>query len=122
MADSRPSRIFGITSELSGVAGYIINSYSENESVETARAQDEKGKTLDIAGYTQSKEITMEALCTASSDSVHAGTAIDLGDRQGLITSVNKQESNTDFQRATITAQAADIDTVIHPLSEIQGS
>jgi len=49
MADSRPSRIFGITSELSGVAGYIINSYSENETVETARAQDERGKVLDIA-------------------------------------------------------------------------
>lgn len=49
MADSRPARIFGITSSLSGVEGYIINSYSENETVETARAQDEKGKVLDIA-------------------------------------------------------------------------
>lgn len=64
----------------------------------------------------------MEALCTVSSDSTHAGTEIDLGDRQGLITAVNKTESNTDFQRAQITAQAADVDTVIHPLSEIQGS
>lgn len=121
MAD-RPARIFGITSSLSGVEGYIINSYSENETVESARAQDEKGKVLDIAGYTQGREITMEALCTASSEAVHAGSAIDLGDRQGLITSVNKTESNTDFQRAQITAQAADVDTVIHPLSEIQGS
>jgi len=64
----------------------------------------------------------MEALCTSDSASVHAGSAIDLGDREGLITSVNKTESNVDFQKATITAQAADVDTVIHPLSEIQGS
>ena len=116
MADSRPSRIFGITSELSGVAGYIINSYSENETTEIAEARDEQGALLDLASYAQGREITMEALCTSDSAAVHAGSQIDLGDRQGLIASVNKTESNTDFQRATIVARAGDINTVIHPL------
>lgn len=42
MADTRPSRIFGVVTSLSGFTGLIANSYSENSSVETAEARDEK--------------------------------------------------------------------------------
>lgn len=119
MADTRPARLFGITTTLSGLGdGIIANSLTFNDTVETARAQDEKGKVLDIAAFTASKEVTIDGLFTATG--VNAGDQITLGDRDYLIASVNKTESNTDFQRASVTAQGADVDTVIHPLSAVQ--
>jgi hypothetical protein len=52
---SRPSRIFGITTDLSGNldSGIIANSFNTTKSVETAEARDEKGKLLDIARILQ---------------------------------------------------------------------
>lgn len=48
---SRASRYFGIIEDLSGNVGegLIANSYTENNTVSTAEARDEKGKLLDIA-------------------------------------------------------------------------
>lgn len=119
MADTRPARLFGITTTLSGLGdGIIANSLTFNDTVETARAQDEKGMTLDIAAFTMAKEVTIDGLFTSAGAEV--GTKITLGDRDYLISTINKTESNTDFQRASITAQGADVDTVIHPLSAVQ--
>lgn len=122
MADSRPSRIFGVTSELSGFTGFIANSFSSNETAETAEARDEKGKLLDLAPYSKSKEITMEALITTESNAAAVGSKVSIGGIDALVAGINKQESNTDFQRATLTLRQGDDDTVIHTLSEIQGS
>ena len=43
---SRPSRIFGITTDLSGNldSGIIANSFNTTKSVEVAEARDEKGR------------------------------------------------------------------------------
>ena len=121
MADSRPSRIFGVTSELSGFTGFIANSFSSNETAETAEARDEKGKLLDLAPYSKSKEITLEALITTESNAAAVGSKVSIGGVDALVAGINKQESNTDFQRATLTLRQGDDDTVIHTLSEIQG-
>ena len=51
MANTRPKRYFGITSDLSGNigAGLIANNVQWNNGIETAEARDERGALLDIA-------------------------------------------------------------------------
>lgn len=46
MADSRPARIFGVTSTLSGMAGFIANSFSTNETTDVAEARSEKRSAI----------------------------------------------------------------------------
>lgn len=77
---------------------------------------------LDLAPYSKSKEITMEALVTTEASAADVGSKVQFGGIDALVASINTQEQNTDFQRATITLRQGDSDTVIHTLSEIQGS
>lgn len=121
MADSRPSRIFSITSSLSGFTGFIANSFATNESAEVAEARDEHGKLIDLACYDTGKELTMEALVTVESNGVAVGDKVTVNEIDALVTGINKTESNTDFQRATITLRQGNADTVIHTYDDIQG-
>lgn len=122
MADTRPSRIFGVTTDLSGTIGQgiIANSISTNNTVEIAEARDEKGMLLDLAAYSQNKEVSIEGLFVGSGPSV--GETATIGSQDYLISNVTKNESNRAFQECSVTARGGDTDTVLHPLSEIQGS
>ena len=121
MPDSRPSRIFGITSSLSGFTGFIANSFATNESAEVAEARDEKGKLIDLACYDTGKELTMEALVTVESNGVAVGDKVTVNEIDALVTGINKTEVNTDFQLASITLRQGNADTVIHTYDDIQG-
>ena len=118
---SRPSRIFGITTDLSGNldSGIIANSFNTTKSVETAEARDEKGKLLDIAAYSRNEEISVNGLYVSSGCT--EGGKVTIGGKDYLITSVSKNESNTDFQRSDVSLRGGDNDTVIHTLTDIQG-
>lgn len=119
MADSRPARIFGVTTTLSGIAdGIIANSFSKNETVDTAEARDEHGVLLDLAPYSKNTELTIDGLFVGQG--VEVGSAVEIGGLSGLVSNVTKNESNTEFQTASITVRQGDADTVIHTLTEIQ--
>ncbi len=119
MADTRPARIFGVTSNLSGLGdGIIANSITFNNTVDTAEARDEKGMLLDLAPYSQSEELTIDGLFTSTG--VEVGSKITIGDKDYLVSNSTKTESNTAFQTAQVTARGGDADTVIHELSGIQ--
>ena len=122
MANNRPSRFFGVTTDLSGSigTGIIANSISTNDNVEVAEARDEKGKLLDIAAYSQGREMSIDGLFVGSG--VTVGNAITIGDRDYLISNVTKNEANTDFQTSSVTVRGGDLDTTIHALSSIQGA
>lgn len=62
MANTRPTRYFGITTDLSGNlgTGLIANSIQYSHTVDVAEARDEKGKLLDLAPYSQNEEITVD--------------------------------------------------------------
>jgi hypothetical protein len=54
-------------------------------------------------------------------DGVEVGSVVQIGGVDYLIATSNKTESNTEFQRASVTARCGDADTVVHSLSSIQG-
>ena len=114
---SRPQRYFGIVEDLSGNLGQglIANSYSENNSVSVAESRDEKGKLLDLAAYSENHEITVDGLYVG--EGVKAGDKLTIGGKDYLISTSNKNESNTDFVRGSVTMRCGDEDTVIWPLS-----
>lgn len=118
---SRPTRYFGITTDLSGSlgAGLIANSIQFSNTVDVAEARDEKGKLLDLAPYSKSSEISVDGLFVGTG--VEVGSKITIGGKDYLISTSNKSESNTEFNTASVTARCGDTDTVIHALSSIQG-
>ena len=118
---SRPARIFGVTSTLSGLNdGIIANSMSFNNNVDVAEARDEKGKLLDLAPYSKTEEVSIDGLFTAAGAEV--GTVVQLNGKDYLISNVTKTENNTEFQTASVTCRGGDDDTVVWPLSSIQQS
>ena len=52
---------------------------------------------------------------------IEPGTVVTIGDKQYLVTSSSKNESNTAFQEGSISCRTAD-KAVLHPISEIQGA
>lgn len=118
MSEYQPTgttRHFGITSSTSGLqAGVIANSLTHNETVEVAEARNEKGQIIDLAPYSKGEEMTIDGLFI--SDAVAPGVKITVGDKDYLVTSNNKTESNTDFQRASLNCRTAD-EAVIWELS-----
>ena len=119
---SRPNRIFGITTDLSGNigTGLIANSLSWSESVDTAEARDEKGTLLDIAGYSKKGSVSIDGLYVGTG--VEVGSVVTIGGKDMLVSQSDHKEDNTAFQQGTIQCQYGDENTVIHSLSSIQGA
>lgn len=110
------ARQFGIVTDMSDTlsAGILINSISFDESTQTAEALDTQGAVVDIAAYSRSTTISIDGLLdtTEGVELVKAGNKITIGDKDYLIESVSKQESNTDFCRVSLTARTSDNATI----------
>lgn len=119
MADSRPQRFFGVTTDLSGTIGdgIIANSVTHNNSVEVAEARDELGKLINLAPYDENKEISIDGLFVG--DGVSVGSVVTINGLDYLVSTSNKTEANTAFQTASVTARAGNEDTVVSPLSAV---
>lgn len=117
---SRPSRYFGVTTDLSGNIGdgIIANNLNWTNNTEIAEARDEKGKLLDLATYSQNKEVQIDGLFVGTG--VDVGTVVQIGGKDFLVSTSNHTESNTAFQTASVTARCGDDDTVLWPLSAVQ--
>lgn len=113
---SIPPRIFGVTSDVAGLAeGIIANSLTFNDTVETAEARNEKGEIIDIAAYSFGTTVDIQGVYTG--EGVKAGQTITIGDDDYLVTTVSKTESNTAFQESSVSARRADKAT-LHPIVE----
>ena len=113
---SIPPRIFGVTSNVSGLAeGIIANSLTFNDTVETAEARNEKGEIIDIAAYSFGTTVDIQGVYTG--EGVKAGQTITIGEDDYLVTSRTKTESNTAFQESSVSARRADKAT-LHPIVE----
>ena len=111
------NRKFGITS-VSGTLGdgIIANNITFDQSVQTAEARNERGAILDIAAYSKSEQASIDGLYIGNG--VEPGSVVSVGNKDFLVTSSNKTESNTDFQQASIQARTAD-EAVLWPLSAV---
>ena len=111
-----PARIFGVTSDVSGLSqGIIANSLTFNDSVETAEARNEKGEIIDIAAYSKATTVDGQGLYTGTG--VEAGKTITIGENSYLVTSVSRTESNTAFQEGSVSARRAD-NATLHPITD----
>lgn len=111
-----PARIFGVTSDVSGLSqGIIANSLNFNDSVETAEARNEKGEIIDIAAFSKGTTVDIQGVYTGTG--VKAGQTITIGSDDFLVTSVSRTEANTAFQEASVSARRADSAT-LHPIDD----
>ena len=100
------NRRFGVTSNVSGLAaGIVVNSISHSDNTETAEARDEKGRIIDIAVYGGGDEISIDGL--VKGDGITAGSIVKIGDKNYIVTTTGKNETNTAFQTASINARYA---------------
>lgn len=115
------ARIFGVTTNLSGIqTGLIANDVSWNDTTQIAEARNEKGELLDLASYSKGGTASINGLHVGSGIAV--GSVVNLGVISGLVESTTKTENNTSFQTGSLSVRYGDDNTVLHSLTEIQGS
>ncbi len=99
---------FGVTS----TGGYgVLQSVNTTSSAEIADARNAVGKVTDQHAYSKTNEVSAEALFTGET-LAEAGAELTVGGLAGLITNISKSESNTDFQRVSVTVQKKDAATL----------
>ena len=95
---------FGVTSDLSGLSqGIIVNGIQKNNITESAQARDQLGNVIDIAAFSDDKNVTIDGLYV--SQSLKPGTIININNQNYMVTSTGREESNTAFQTASINAR-----------------
>ncbi len=99
---------FGVTS----TGGYgVLQSVNKTSTAEIAEARDQVGKVTNQKAYSKTNEATAEGVFDGDT-LADAGAELTVGDVIGLITNVSKSESNTDFQRVSVTVQKKDAATL----------
>lgn len=99
---------FGVTS----TGGYgVLQSVNTTSSAEIAEARNAVGKVTDQHAYSKTNEVSAEALFNGET-LAEAGAELTVGGLAGLITNISKSESNTDFQRVSVTVQKKDAATL----------
>lgn len=86
----------------------VVNQVSEDDSVEIAEARDENGKVIEMKAYSSSKEMKYEGLLKAAGTPPEKGTVCEVDGWSGLVTSVSKTKSNTEFVKLSITLKKSD--------------
>lgn len=118
---SGPARLFGIQTNLSGgFSGFIAQSVSKTDQVQTATAANEVGTVIDAAAYQRSKNYSVEALNTVESSAAEPGSIITINGEDALVSQIATNEQNTDFVRSTLQVMQYDTGCVYHSLSSVQ--
>jgi hypothetical protein len=111
--------VFGVTS--SGAWG-IFQSASHSDSAEVAEARGADGTVIEMKAYSVSNEKQFEMLLDSTVTLPKIGESLEVGvapdDWTGIITSVSLTETNTDFQKVSITAQLKDA-AALQPVSYV---
>lgn len=95
---------FGVTS----TGGYgVLQSVSQNETVEIAEARGADGKITDQIAYSKTYEATAEGIFNGDTLS-GAGAVITVGSLTGLVTSQSVSETNTGYKTVSVTIQKKD--------------
>ena len=97
--------VFGVTT--SGSWG-IFQSVSHNDSGELAEARGADGKIVEMQTYSVSNEKQFEVLLDSTVALPKIGEVLTVDTWKGIITSVALSESNTEYQKLSVTAQTKD--------------
>lgn len=105
----------------------VVQSCGVNTSQENAEARDEQGKVIELRSYSQSDELSIEALITSGKTPPKAGEKVTISAGKGnlagdyLCTSSNVTQSNTDYQKVSITLQKKDSAAIVPASSPSAG-
>ena len=105
----------------------VVQSCGVNTSQENAEARDEQGKVIELRSYSQSDERSIEALITSGKKPPKAGEKVTISAEKGnlagdyLCTSSNVTQSNTDYQKVSITLQKKDSAAIVPASSPSAG-
>lgn len=105
----------------------VVQSCGVNTSQENAEARDEQGKVIELRSYSQSDELSIEALITSGKTPPKAGEKVTIRAEKGnlagdyLCTSSNVTQSNTDYQKVSITLQKKDSAAIVPASSPSDG-
>lgn len=105
----------------------VVQSCGVNTSQENAEARDEQGKVIELRSYSQSDELSIEALITSGKTPPKAGEKVTISAEKGdlagdyLCTSSNVTQSNTDYQKVSITLQKKDSAAIVPASSPSDG-
>ena len=105
----------------------VVQSCGVNTSQENAEARDEQGKVIELRSYSQSDELSIEALITSGKTPPKAGEKVTISAEKGdlagdyLCTSSNVTQSNTDYQKVSITLTKADSAAIVPASSPSAG-
>ena len=105
----------------------VVQSCGVNTSQENAEARDEQGKVIELRSYSQSDELSIEALITSGKTPPKAGEKFTISAEKGnlagdyLCTSSNVTQSNTDYQKVSITLQKKDSAAIVPASSPSDG-
>jgi hypothetical protein len=103
--------VLGLTT--SGTWG-IFQSVNHNDSAEVAEARGADGKVIEQKAYSVTNEKQFEALIDSEVATLPGiGEALTVGTWEGIITSVSLTESNTEYQKLSVTAQKKDSATIV---------
>lgn len=106
----------------------VVQSCGVNTSQENAEARDEQGKVIELRSYSQSDELSIEALITSGKTPPKAGEKVTISAEKGdlagdyLCTSSNVTQSNTDYQKVSITLQKKDSAAIVPASSTSAGA
>ena len=117
------SRFWGIVSDQTGLsAGILLNTADDNQSVDIAQARGSDGKIIQLKAYSRNNAVNLSGLMDSEQGTVaKAGASLTFGGKTWIIESVQKQESNTDWVRLSISARTAD-NATITPLDNSSSS
>lgn len=105
----------------------VVQSCGVNTSQENAEARDEQGKVIELRSYSQSDELSIEALITSGKTPPKAGEKVTISAEKGnlagdyLCTGSNVTQSNTDYQKVSITLQKKDSAAIVPASSPSAG-
>lgn len=105
------SRQFGIITTTEGVTGIVVQSLSTSNTAEIAEARNEKGQVTDLKAYSKSQTISVTGLLNGEI-TVEAGAKLTLGEKDYIIETVDRNETNTGYVEVSLSARTADAATI----------
>lgn len=99
---------FGVTS----TGGYgVLNSVTTTYSTEVADARNALGKVTNQQAYSKTSEVSFDGLFNG--DTLAPGTSVTVAGVTGILTTVAKTETNTEYQKVSGTISKKDAATQV---------
>lgn len=97
---------FGVSTQYGQSTDFLMQNFSKNSTGDVAEARDENGDVAAVTTYNEREEVSFDAVFSSTATLPTVGASITLGTDTAkyLVTSVSKSESNTDYQRVSVSA------------------